>query len=67
MTDHYIPPQFEYFVLSRWNMGWRFGDRNIEYQIISVLKGNDPLYGYGTWDLFSGPFDTWDEAERTSQ
>ena len=51
----YKPPDFEYYVLIR----------NDEYQIISIVRDNDPLYGYGTWDLFSGPFNTWDDAEMS--
>ena len=23
----------------------------------------DPLYGQGSWNMFIGPFGTWDEAE----
>ncbi len=34
----------------------------LDFQIVHITSG-DPLYGYGSWDLFSGPFDTWDEAE----
>ena len=37
--------------------------RNNEYTIVTVLKGNDPLYGHGSWSLFSGAFDTWEDAE----
>ena len=50
----YKPPEFEYHVLIK-------GD---DFQIISVVKGNDPLYGYETWDHFSGPHSTWIEAEH---
>jgi hypothetical protein len=52
----YKPPEFEYHVLIK---------GVDDYQIISIVKGNDPLYGYGTWDHFSGPFHTWDEAEMS--
>ena len=44
----------DYFVLCR----------NDEYQIVSCEEGQNPLYGHGSWDLFSGPFDSWDAAEE---
>ena len=34
--------------------------RNDEYLI--VCSNDNPLYGYGSWNLFSGPFDTLEEA-----
>ena len=51
-THKYIPPQFEYYVLAR----------DDDFIVNSVVVGNDPLYGYGSWDLFSGPFITIDDA-----
>ena len=42
----------EYYVL----------ERDDKYQIVSITKGNNPLYGYGSCDLFSGPFNTFQEA-----
>ena len=48
----------KYFVLSRWELDV------IEYQIVSCLMdGNTPLHGYGSWDEYSGPFDTLEQAE----
>ena len=38
--------------------------RDDEYQVIAVFPGHNPLYGYGSWDIFSGPFDTALEAEE---
>jgi len=39
--------------------------RNDQYQIIFVSSAvGDPLYGQGSWDMFIGPFGTWDEAEE---
>ena len=35
-----------------------------EYTIVSCLGDNDPLYGNGSWDYFSGPFETIEEAEK---
>lgn len=37
----------------------------VDFLIVSVTDGNDPLYGHGSWDLFSGPFDTWEESESS--
>ena len=45
----------EYYVL----------DRDGEYQIIMILPGSNPLHGYGSWNLYSGPFMTWDDAEQS--
>lgn len=42
----------EYYVLAR-------GE---ETKIVSVVKGGDPLYGNGSWDLKSGPHPSWDSA-----
>ena len=47
-------------------MSYYILQRNEEYQIVSVVKGNDPLYGYGSWNLHSGPFDTWEEADEAA-
>ena len=38
--------------------------RNDEYQVIAVFPGHNPLYGYGSWNIDSGPFDTILEAEE---
>ena len=40
--------------------------RNDDYQIIfvSCWEGQNPLYGYGSWDLSGGPYATWKEAEN---
>ena len=27
--------------------------RNEEYQVISYPENSDPLYGYGSWDLYN--------------
>ena len=38
--------------------------RDNDYQIIRNTSDiSDPLYGYGSWDLFGGPYETWDEAQ----
>ena len=34
--------------------------RNDEFQIVCVAKGNDPMHGYGSWNKYSGPFETWE-------
>jgi hypothetical protein len=39
--------------------------RNEEYQIVTGYEGFSPLYGNGSWDHFSGPFGTWEEAEAS--
>ena len=44
------------------NGEWYVLKRDSEY-IIVLCTGGDPLYGYGSWDLFSGPFDSWEDAE----
>ena len=46
------------------NGEWYVLSRGIEYQIV-LCTGGDPLYGYGSWDLFSGPFDSREEAENS--
>ena len=51
-THKYTPPEFEYYVLTR----------NDDYLVNSVVLGTDPLYGYGSWNLFAGPFDSIEEA-----
>jgi len=48
-----------YYVLVR---HWLSSD---EFSI--VYTGGDPLFGRGSWDQFSGPFDTWAEAEACVQ
>lgn len=42
----------EYYILQR--------DEN--FRVVSVTPGNDPLYGNGSWNIHSGPFNSWDEA-----
>ena len=39
--------------------------RDDEYQIIYCTT-YDPLYGYGSWNLEAGPFNTWEEAEAAA-
>jgi hypothetical protein len=48
--------ELEYYLLKR------ISTDGIEYQIVSVTPGNDPLYGNGSWDMCAGPFTTWDDA-----
>lgn len=37
--------------------------RDDEYQIVVSSEGSDPLYGYGSWNLYTPqPFITYDEA-----
>jgi hypothetical protein len=44
---------FEYWLLSRTNE-YAF---NTEYMVVSCLIGQNPLYGYGSWDVASNvPF-----------
>ena len=52
--DKYVAPELEYYVLIR----------DDDTTIRSIVKGLDPLYGYGSWDLFAGPFPTWDDASN---
>ncbi len=54
--------------------------RNDEFTLTSVLEGNDPLYGWGSWDIASGPYEeasvagkalvlaieTWDDGNLTA-
>ena len=47
----------KYYVLSRWDT-----PGEMEYQIVSAQEQN-PLYGHGSWDLFAGPFTSWENAE----
>lgn len=47
--------EYEYYVLVR----------DMEYRIIATIPGNDPLYGNGSWNLFSGPYNSYDEAYNT--
>ncbi len=35
-----------------------------DYIIVTVPEGNDPLYGYGSWNFFAGPFNTWEDADH---
>ena len=52
-THSYEPPIFEYHVLIR----------NDDYMVVSCVEDTgDPLRGYGSWDRFSGPWATADEA-----
>jgi hypothetical protein len=37
--------------------------RNDLFQIVCCLPGSDPLYGRGSWSIFNGPYETWEEAE----
>ena len=53
--DKYVAPELEYYVLTR----------DDDTTIRSIVKGLDPLYGYGSWDLLSGPYPTWDEASES--
>ena len=39
--------------------------RDWEFQVVSVTKGNDPLHGYGSWNIYTGPFNTWHDAAFT--
>ena len=39
-------------------------ERDNEYQIITCMTGSDPLYGYGSWSLAAGPFDTWEATDN---
>ena len=54
-----ITVEFDYYILVRDNT---IG--GADYMIVNVPKGNDPLYGYGSWDLFAGPFNSWDDADH---
>ena len=49
----------EYYILHRLS-----GDGEDEYQTVSCTEGNNPLYGYGSWDLLEGPFKSWEEADE---
>lgn len=38
-------------------------EKDGELQVVSVTEGSDPLYGYGSWNLYSPkPFSSWSEA-----
>ncbi len=50
----------KYYVINRWDVLLQ-----MDFLIVSVTPGNNPLYGHGSWDLFSGPFDTLDEAKES--
>ncbi len=43
-------------------MDWYIIVRNEVTQIICCLPGNDPLYGYGSWDLVAGPYTSYEDA-----
>lgn len=43
---------------------WYILRRDADYQLIYVVGDNDPLYGYGSWDLYDGPFAEFEEADR---
>ena len=34
-----------------------------EFQIILDNYDGDPVYGMGSWDMYAGPFTTWQKAE----
>ena len=38
-------------------------ERDGDFTIVTVLSGNDPLYGMGSWNYFSGPYKNHWEAE----
>jgi predicted DNA-binding protein len=40
--------------------------RDGQIDIISVTPGMDPLHGRGSWNLWGGPFETWEAAELAS-
>lgn len=37
-------------------------ERNFEFDLVSVVEGQDPLYGRGSWKIYSGPYDSIKEA-----
>jgi hypothetical protein len=39
-------------------------ERNGQFDVIGVTPGSDPLYGRGSWNLYAGPFATYEQAER---
>jgi hypothetical protein len=48
--------EWEWYVLKR-------QEDQIVYQVVSVLADSNPLYGYGSWDIYSGPYASLAEAE----
>ncbi len=54
----------EYYILYRPSEDFQETPFTDDYQIVSVTKGNDPLHGYGSWNLCQGPFTTWNEANE---
>ena len=44
-------------------MNWYLIVRNDDIQIICVMPGSDPLYGYGSWNLADGPFASFEDAQ----
>ena len=51
-THKYTPPEFEFYVMTR----------NEDVRIVAAVKDTDSLYGMGSWDLFAGPFKSWDDV-----
>ena len=62
-TDQNLSDAITTIIGEYMNNEWHVLIRDEEYQIVSTTPGNDPLYGNGSWDHFSGPFATWEEAE----
>ncbi len=42
---------------------WYIVERDNDYQLVYATN-NDPLYGRGSWDLVSGPYETYEDACR---
>ena len=49
----------EYYILHRLS-----SQGENEYQVVSCVKGGNPLWGYGSWNLCDGPFKSWEEADN---
>ena len=48
-------------------MEWYILKRNNERLVVNGIKGFDPLYGNGSWDLDSGPFNSYEDAIKFLQ
>ena len=52
----------KYYVINRWDV-----PSQMVFKIISTCFHWEihPRFGHGSWNLFSGPFDTLDEAKES--
>jgi hypothetical protein len=52
----------QYYLLTRERL--QCGATVTDTQIVSCVEGANPLHGYGSYDIHSGPFASREEAEK---